>query len=321
MAGSPLARRYRRFFKRNAVWDVVGLYSIKNYKSIEVGTRTRGPLAGKWTLACARGLVRRAAGRPISARDRVRDDRSQLPAAARLVPGRRDSPADPGAAMEDRRGLRSVRNTGEGHGPPHRSRRSYTPATAPGLFADPTFIRTEATGRDRLAPVGRLRAKGGFYGVTLANFADPDDTLQLRPARRRGRPAPSDAARNWVISLRGRVQTTLDDDDVVPYFLLPQLGSGSTLRGYSSGRFRDRHSLLTSAEFRWIPNRLALDMALFYDAGKVDGRRDDLDFEGLEERLRYRRAVPRPDDHGAADRSGAGLRWLAAGVCASSAAF
>ena len=86
---------------------------------------------------------------------------------------------------------------------------------------------------------------------------------------------------NWVISLRGRVQSVLGDDDVVPYFLLPQLGSGRTLRGYESGRFRDRHSLLTSAEFRWIPNRTGLDIALFYDAGKVTSRREDLDFDSL----------------------------------------
>ena len=74
---------------------------------------------------------------------------------------------------------------------------------------------------------------------------------------------------NWVISLHGLLQTTLDDDDAVPYFLLPSLGSGSTLRGYSSWRFRDRHSLLMSGELRWIPNRLGLDMAIFYDTGKV----------------------------------------------------
>jgi outer membrane protein assembly factor BamA len=86
---------------------------------------------------------------------------------------------------------------------------------------------------------------------------------------------------NWVISLRGRVQSVLDDDDLVPYFLLPQLGSGRTLRGYETGRFRDRHSLLTSAEFRFIPNRTGLDIALFYDAGKVTARRQDLDFNSL----------------------------------------
>jgi hemolysin activation/secretion protein len=81
--------------------------------------------------------------------------------------------------------------------------------------------------------------------------------------------------------LRGRVQTTVNDDDLVPYYLMPYLGSGSTLRAYPSQRFRDRHALLTSAEFRWIPNRVGLDMAFFYDAGKVASRRDDLDFDNL----------------------------------------
>ena len=79
---------------------------------------------------------------------------------------------------------------------------------------------------------------------------------------------------NWVISLRGRLESTLDDDDQVPYFLLPSLGSGSTLRGYSSWRFRDRHAVLLSGEWRWIPNRLALDMAFFYDTGMVAPRLD-----------------------------------------------
>jgi len=62
----------------------------------------------------------------------------------------------------------------------------------------------------------------------------------------------------------------------VPYFLLPWLGSGSSLRGYGTGRFRDRHSLLMSGEWRWIPSRYALDMALFCDAGTVGRRFKDL---------------------------------------------
>jgi outer membrane protein assembly factor BamA len=79
-----------------------------------------------------------------------------------------------------------------------------------------------------------------------------------------------------VVSLRGRLQTTLGDTDQVPYFLLPSLGSGSTLRGYHSWRFRDRHALLTSGEFRWIASRLALDMALFWDGGMVAPDRNQL---------------------------------------------
>jgi hemolysin activation/secretion protein len=73
----------------------------------------------------------------------------------------------------------------------------------------------------------------------------------------------------------------LDDDDIVPFFLLPSLGSGSTLRAYTSWRFRDRHSLLLSGEFRWIPNRPGLDMAIFYDAGKVTPEWKDLSLDHL----------------------------------------
>ncbi len=79
---------------------------------------------------------------------------------------------------------------------------------------------------------------------------------------------------NWVISMRGRLESILGDDDQVPYFLLPSLGSGSTLRAYSSWRFRDRHSALVSGEWRWIANRMALDLALFIDAGMVAPRLD-----------------------------------------------
>jgi hypothetical protein len=84
-----------------------------------------------------------------------------------------------------------------------------------------------------------------------------------------------------VLSLHGVARTTIDDDDVVPFFLLPALGSGSTLRAYPSWRFRDRHSLLVAGEWRWIPSRMFLDMAFFYDAGKVTSRREDLNFSNL----------------------------------------
>jgi outer membrane translocation and assembly module TamA len=84
----------------------------------------------------------------------------------------------------------------------------------------------------------------------------------------------------WVLAGRARVETILNENDAVPYFMLSTLGNGSTLRGYQTDRFRDRHSLLMNAEFRWVTS-VGLDMAFFYDAGKVTRRRNDLDFKGL----------------------------------------
>ena len=158
----------------------------------------------------------------------------------------------------------------------------YTPATAPGLGQSPTFLRTDLRAAvDWRHPAPLYARRGGFYGVAYNRYDDSDDALtfdrvdveliQHIPIWRE----------TWVVSLRTRVQSTLGDDDVVPYFMLPSLGGGHSLRAYQSFRFRDRHSLLASAEWRWIPNNLGLDMALFYDAGKVASRRSALDFSNL----------------------------------------
>ena len=92
-------------------------------------------------------------------------------------------------------------------------------------------------GRDRLAHVARLLAEGRLLRRHVCTiYADPTtrptafsrldgELIQHLPILRE----------NWVLSFRGRVQTTLDDDDIVPYFLLPRSGSGRTLRGYSTG--------------------------------------------------------------------------------------
>jgi hypothetical protein len=88
---------------------------------------------------------------------------------------------------------------------------------------------------------------------------------------------------NWVIALCGLATVTdIKDTGNVPYFLLPSLGGGSTLRGYPDFRFRDRNRLLMNAERRWTPARF-LDMAVFYDTGKVAARQEDLNFRDLKE--------------------------------------
>jgi outer membrane protein assembly factor BamA len=88
---------------------------------------------------------------------------------------------------------------------------------------------------------------------------------------------------NWVIALRG-VATITDfgDSDSVPFFLLPSIGGGSSVRGYQDFRFRDRNRVVFNAELRWTPARI-VDMAIFYDAGKVTERREDLDFNHLKD--------------------------------------
>ena len=271
---------YRRFYARRAVWDVVGLYSFKNYKSIQFGTRTPWSGRGKWMLDARTGWF----DAPQVGYYGTGMDQTQPRANYRLQQGY----AALTASLRPSRWTRlqgevayEAYDTEEGKGSAPSIETIYTPATAPGLGASPTFVRTEGTAAIDWRPSPFYARKGGLYSITLTNFGDIDDTFSFQRLDGELVQHLPILRETWVISLRARVQTVLDSGDTVPYFLLPQLGSGRTLRAYSTGRFRDRHSLLSSAEFRWIPNRLGMDMAVFYDAGKVTNRRADLDFEGM----------------------------------------
>jgi hypothetical protein len=80
-----------------------------------------------------------------------------------------------------------------------------------------------------------------------------------------------------VVALRAAASfTQVAAGQTVPFFLLPALGGGRSLRGYSDWRFRDRHRLLMSAEYRWPAGRY-VDMALFSDAGTVAARPAELE--------------------------------------------
>jgi hypothetical protein len=152
---------------------------------------------------------------------------------------------------------------------------------APGAGLDPVYTHTLASAAVDWRPAADYTRRGGLYEFRHQHFRDHADTftftrvdvitVQHIPILRE----------NWVISLRGQLQSALGDTDRVPYFLLPSLGSGSTLRAYSSWRFRDRNAVLASGEFRWIPNRLALDLALFYDTGMVAPAIDDFTTSAL----------------------------------------
>jgi len=158
---------------------------------------------------------------------------------------------------------------------------AYTPESLPGLGAKTTYLHSQGTiGIDWRESPGYAR-RGGFYGVTFHDFADPDNVhgfKQLDYEAVQHIPLLREA---WVLSFRGAVETTnVNDSEQVPFFMLPALGGGSSLRGFSSWRFRDRNSLLLQGEWRIIVNRY-IDMAVFFDAGKVTQRSRDLNFDGL----------------------------------------
>jgi hypothetical protein len=157
----------------------------------------------------------------------------------------------------------------------------FAPATLPGAGATVSYLQPHATVAFDWRPARDYARRGGYYGVTARRYIDAGgpfsftqidyDVLQHLPVLR-------DA---WVVSLRARAETTYTGaGEAVPFFMMPFLGNATTLRAFSSMRFRDRQSLLLSAEWRILLNG-NLDAAVFYDAGKVATRRDQLTLHGL----------------------------------------
>jgi hypothetical protein len=153
----------------------------------------------------------------------------------------------------------------------------YTPASLPGLGTKTTYLHTQGTiGFDWRQAAGYAR-RGGFYGITAHDYTDPDERFGFRQVDYEVIQHLPILREAWVLSLRGLAETTLTKDgQAVPYFMLPSLGGGSNLRGYSSWRFRDRNSLLVQVEWRIMVNRF-LDTAVFYDAGQVAAKPSHLD--------------------------------------------
>jgi hypothetical protein len=159
----------------------------------------------------------------------------------------------------------------------------FSPSGTPGLGVSTfDYVNSRAgVAIDWRKPLG-YSGRGGLYRVQFDDYRELNDDLysfrsveaellQLIPILRA----------NWVLALRGLATVAdLDNANVVPFFMLPSLGGGSTLRGYPDFRFRDRTRLLMNAELRWTPARF-LDMAVFYDTGKVAGDYRDLDLDGL----------------------------------------
>jgi hypothetical protein len=280
--GLTLGAGYRKYYGDNTFWDLKGAYSFKNYKLVETGTESRGHWNRRLSFGSRLGWrdATQVAYYGLGTQSRP-EDRANFRFQETYADGHmvfrpvRWIPLQGSVAYEHW-------DTKQGQGAEPSIETRYTPQTAPGLGADPSYLHSQvAAGIDWRRAPGYAR-RGGLYQATFHDYRSnhggaysfqrlDGDLIQHFPILRE----------TWVLSLRGRVETTLNDNDLIPYFLLPALGSGSTLRAFSSDRFRDRHSMLMTGEFRWIPNAWALDMAFFYDAGKVTSRRSDLDFKGL----------------------------------------
>jgi outer membrane protein assembly factor BamA len=274
---------YRKPLGDYQTLDVRGSFTVKGYKRLEAEYRAprlfdrRGVLSvvGGWREATQVGFYGLGTA-PTSADDRANYGFRQPYASTTLYvrPARNWLVLAGGleySRWDQRPGDGSVSSVEE----------VYTPATLPGLDAAVTYWHASGTAAADTRAAPDYARSGGYYGMTWHAYADTDDAYSFRQVDYEAvqhLPIFRDA---WVLSLRGRVETTYTaDKESVPFFMLPSLGGGSPLRGFASWRFRDRNSLLLQAEWRVLVNNF-LDTAVFCDAGKVTARTSDLDLGDL----------------------------------------
>jgi Omp85 superfamily domain len=159
---------------------------------------------------------------------------------------------------------------------------AQAPLATTGLGDRSRYLRTRGLVTVDWRRTPGYTGSGGLYRLELQDNVDRSgldrgfrsvegEVVQLIPILRA----------NWVIALRGLATITdADAADRVPFYLMPSIGGNNSVRGYPSLRFLGNHRLLLSGEYRWTAARF-LDMAVFYDAGKVALDVDELDLRDL----------------------------------------
>jgi hypothetical protein len=282
--GLSLGAGYRQVFGDSGSYNVVGGYSIRNYKLLQGAVtlpqiahgRVRADIGVRWIDAPRVSFY--GLGNDSTRSEKTSFDYQplRLDGTVTIAPARWIEFGG-GSFYEDV-------NTGRGaRGPSIEDR--FGPGGAlgvPALGQDVSFVGARAfAGVDWRTSPGYTR-RGGWYFAEWSRYIArenrPYDFDRVDAEARQYIPILRE---NWVIALRGRTTlTTGREGGDVPYFQMPFLGSGQTLRGFANHRFIDRNLLLLQAEYRWTPSPV-VDMAIFYDAGKVAARRRDLDLDGL----------------------------------------
>ena len=158
--------------------------------------------------------------------------------------------------------------------------------TAPGLSQQTDYFRLGADLRwDSRDRPGNPHA-GGFVGLSFSRFDQREgQQFEFNRVAVDARHYLSLGSLQRVLALR--FFTSHDASGAgssVPFYLRRALGGANMLRGFQDQRFRDNGLIYLSGEYRWEAAP-ALELAVFYDAGKVFDRRANFGFSGMEKSI------------------------------------
>jgi len=150
--------------------------------------------------------------------------------------------------------------------------------TAPG--DEPPYVHTEvsitADGRD----FPNHPTRGGFVRLSAGTFRDGSSSASSfnRYESEVAGFVPVAGSR-VVLALHGWLAASdAEAGQRVPFYLLPSLGGGRSLRSYADFRFHDRQMVVANAELR-VALMTHMDAVVFADAGSVAARVGSLDLD------------------------------------------
>lgn len=154
--------------------------------------------------------------------------------------------------------------------------------TAPGIEVQPNFLESQLFVEVDYRDVPNNARAGGFYSLSHANYDDLDfDRYNFRRLDAEATQLLPFFDKRRVLVLHGRMaHSYAGPGNAVPFYLMPYIGGDDTTRGYFEYRFHDRNLVVVNAEYRWEAFA-GLDVALFFDAGKVANELGDIRLSDL----------------------------------------
>jgi hypothetical protein len=274
--GLGLGAGYRFFTGERTLFALQAQYSLATYKRVEATVQSPGHVRGRLELDGRAGWLDapRIAFFGLGP-DSFKDDRVAF--------GLRETYVEGGVMWRPAAWLRLRAATGY-DGYTHRPgtgrfpsiEEGFSSLTAPHLGEDPTFARFSASTAFSWVESAQYTRAGGRLSLSYNGYHRLDEKGEFGLTRTEIVQHVPVLRDTWVLALRARADSLIGEVADAPFFLFPSLGSGTTLRAFPTHRFRDRHTLLLTGEWRWLPNRRALDVAIFTDAGKVGPTWTDL---------------------------------------------
>ncbi|HET6266854.1 MAG TPA: hypothetical protein VFG11_03985 [Acidobacteriota bacterium] len=272
---------YRTWFGDNSIWDIHGAWSIKNYKMATTSLLFRD---------LAHGFVDVSMEAKYIDADKVdffgigndTSEHNKTTFAYKPFTADLTETVTPVKWLHMGGGITYLNvDTSKGHSFPS-VEVIFPPDATPGFNQHLDWAVGHLFGAVDWRQSPGYTTRGGWYGVDYYFYnqnGSSDFNFQRLDAEIR-QYFPILRA-NQVLVVRALTSFTfLSEPHQIPFYLLPRLGGGNDLRGFVDYRFRDRNRLLMTAEYRWTPSKF-LDMAIFYDTGKVAPNSNQIDFTHL----------------------------------------